>query len=172
MQLWTLFCATALPLPVHAADALVRCYLIPWHMVYHAAPKPEQVRQWADVRCTVEAPADFARLRTILRLDRLRPSPPETRDLRLVVDFVRPDGTLETYCADGFNLMSADLQRSRRLQRGFRRDMDAFLRSCSPKSSNHAQRPAPRFVFSLRGATTLSLQPRAVSGAVADLGSR
>jgi hypothetical protein len=137
-HLCVLICATASPVPVHAAESSARCYLIPWRVVFRASPSVEQVRQWALVRCTITTPAELRRLRAILQLEKLRSSAPETRDLRLVVDFVHPDDTVETYSADRFYLTSADLRQSRPVGDGFRHKIESYFRSCSPESSNQA----------------------------------
>ena len=153
------FASMSLVPALHAAPPLAKCYLIPWTMVYRASPHPEQVRLWADSRCTVDSEAQLARLKAILRLDRMRASPPDTRDLRLVVDFFRPDGSLESYASDGRNLMSTDFSHSRRVGAGFEREIDSFFRSCSPKSSNQSmERTATRFAFAFQGSKTSSLR--------------
>jgi hypothetical protein len=135
-HLCVLFYALALFAPaIKAAEPLARCYLIYWDTDFRAAPSPQVVRLRADFRCTIQSPAQFARLKTILQLERLRNSPPDTRDLRFVVDFRRTDGSSESYYADRFFLMSADMARSRRVGDGFRREIDSFVRSCLPRPS-------------------------------------
>lgn len=112
----------------HAEDALAKCYLMGWHTATHVAPRPAQVREWADIRCSVKTPVQMARLRSILAVERLRPGTPPTRDLRFVVDIRRSGGGVESYYADRFGLMSADMGRWRRIGGGFRKDIDRFVR--------------------------------------------
>ena len=108
-----------------ARDVLVKCYLMSWEIDTAIAPHPPDVRQMAELRCAVTTPAGLARLRSILASERLRRQPPVTRDLRFVVDIRHSDGTLESYYADRFFLMSADFRRSRRIDRtGFRAAVD------------------------------------------------
>jgi hypothetical protein len=114
---------------LHAAEPLARCYLIPWQTMFRVAPRPQQVRKWADLYCTIDSPDELARLKTILQLEKVRSAPPGTRDLRLVVDFLRSDGSEESYYADRFYLMSADFRHSRQVDIAFQRAIDSFIRS-------------------------------------------
>jgi hypothetical protein len=173
--LCTMLCATASPFrTLHAAEPLARCYLIPWHTMFRVAPRPQQVRQWADLYCTIESPAQLARLKAILRLEKLRTSSPSTRDLRLVIDLLRADGSEESYYGDRFYLMSADFRHSRRVNGGFEREIDSFIRSCPGRRhlTRRSSEPRPAPMRNFRLVASSSLQPRALSGAVADLVSR
>src|SRR5438128_317283 len=112
-----------------------------WDSLTRVAPLPAQVRQWAEAGCSIHTAAELAQLKAILRLDRLRAGTPPTRDLRFVVDIWRADGSLESYYADRFGLISADFTRWRKIGGGFRRQIDSFVHSRSPKSSNHSLQP-------------------------------
>ena len=112
-----------------------------WDSLTHVAPLPAQVRQWAEARCSLYSATELAQLKTILQFDRLRAGTPPTRDLRFVVDIRRDDGSLESYYADRFGLMSADFTRWRKIGGGFRREIDSFVRSRSSKSSNKSLQP-------------------------------
>jgi hypothetical protein len=136
---------TLAPSVASAEEPSARCYLMSWDSLTRTAPLPAQVRQWAEARCSIHTAAELAQLNAILRLDRLRSGTPPTRDLRFVVDIQRGDGSSESYYADRFGLMSADMKRWRKLGSGFRREIDSFVRPRSSKSSNHAmQRTAGR----------------------------
>jgi hypothetical protein len=122
--IWALWLSTS-----GAAEPLARCYLMGWDIETRSAPHPAEVRQWADARCSVRTAAELARFKTILRLEHLYSAVPMTRDLRFVVDIRAADGAMESYYADRFFLMSAYYTRSRKIDGGFRREMDRFVQA-------------------------------------------
>jgi hypothetical protein len=69
--LWTVFCIEVSIPVVHGAHPLARCYLMGWDTRTRVALLPEQVRQWADVRCAIYSATEVAELKTILQLDRI-----------------------------------------------------------------------------------------------------
>ena len=123
-----IFLALATPL-AHARDVSARCYLDShWQTESVAAWTADMVRRVADVRHTVTKPAELAQLRAILRLDRFQPRVPQQDDFCFVVDIRHADGTIESYCAGRFYVMSADYHRGLRIDRtAFRRDVDRFM---------------------------------------------
>ena len=115
-----------------AAKSLAECYLMDWNVDTAIAASPENVRQWArqyGTRCTVETEAQFARLREILALQRLKSRRPATRDFRFVVDVRLPGRRVESYYADRFALVSSDFRRSRKVDSTFQKDVSTFVRS-------------------------------------------
>lgn len=113
----------------HASDVSATCYLDSrWHEESRAAWKPEIVRRIADVRRTFTSPADLAQLRAILRLNRFQPRKPQQDDFCFVADIRRADGTVESYHAGRFYVMSADYRSGLRIDfTRFRKDIDRFM---------------------------------------------
>jgi hypothetical protein len=111
------------------SDARAICYLDSrWHEESRFAWYPDMVRTNSDVRRTITAPAELTQLRAILRLNRFRPRAQLRDDLCFVADIQHPDGTIESYYAGRFFVMSSDLRRGLRINHtGFRRDIDKFM---------------------------------------------
>jgi hypothetical protein len=86
------------------------------------------VRRVADVRRTFTKSDELARLRAILRLGRFQPRTSYPDDFCLVADIRRSDGTLESYYAGRFFVMSSEFRRGLRIDHtAFRRDVDRFM---------------------------------------------
>ena|SRR6478752_5686195 len=113
----------------HARDVSAKCYLDShWHPESYAAWTADMVRRVADVRRTFTKSDELARLRAILRLDRFQPRTSYPDDFCLVADIRRSDGTLESYYAGRFFVMSSDFRRGLRIDHtAFRRDVDRFM---------------------------------------------
>jgi hypothetical protein len=113
----------------HARDVLAKCYLDSrWHPESRAAWHADMVRRLADTRRTVTSAAELGNLRAILRLDRFRPRPSQPDDFCFVADIRHSNGTVESYYAGRFFVMSSNFRRGLRIDHtAFRRDVDRFM---------------------------------------------
>jgi len=112
-----------------AQNTLAKCYLDSrWHPESRAGWHSDMVRRLADTRRTVTSATELAKLRAILRLDRFQPRLAQPDDFCFVADIRHSDGTLESYCAGRFFVMSSDFRRGLRIDHtAFRRDVDRFM---------------------------------------------
>ena len=130
MHLRTLLILLALATPsAQAHDVSARCYLDShWHTESYVAWTADMVRRVADVKRTITKSGELARLRVALRLDRFQPRPAVPDDFCFVADIHHSDGTVESYYASRFFVMSSDFRRGLQIDhRAFRRDVDRFM---------------------------------------------